>query len=205
MDDSASIRSLKLVCPRCNHANPPGSWSCQNCTETLPKTLEPSSLDLTPQETREQQDNKCKGVSGWLFFLCLVLTTFSPLRAVYNLVQGYSENSPHFARFPGLQTVMFIDIPLTLALIAFSIYAGSGLWQIRARAVQTAKRYFLVSLAYVPIGATLPFMAGLPQEATSAMVPEVIKAVVQSVIGAAIWLAYLNGSKRVKATYPDAA
>lgn len=27
-----------MACPRCKSLNPPGSWSCLNCTETLPRS-----------------------------------------------------------------------------------------------------------------------------------------------------------------------
>jgi hypothetical protein len=67
--------------------------------------------------------------------------------------------------------------------------------------VQTAKRYLLCFLGYQVIAAVLPFTAGLPSSANEAITAEVVKNVVRGVFYVAIWYSYLNGSKRVKATY----
>ena len=101
--------------------------------------------------------------------------------------------------------MVILDIPLSIGLTAFSIYAGARLWQVKPGAVKTAKTFFLFMLGYTAIASALPFMIGLPPQATSAMIPEVMKGIFLNMIGAAIWISYLNKSKRVKATYPDAA
>ena len=155
--------------------------------------------------TEIDTNTKYKGVAGWLMLLCVGLTILGPLRSLVTLVQGYNESSPHFERIPGLRTLATIDIPLSLALISFSIYAGLRLWQIKPGAVQTAKKFYICMLAYTAISVTLPFMVELPQQATSAMQGEALKEIIQSAVSVGIWYFYLRVSKRVKATYPDAA
>lgn len=142
-----------------------------------------------------------KGVGGWLLLFCLALTVFSPLITLGSLVASYKEYSQYFGRFPGLGVITVIDTFLSVGLMAFSIYAGLGLWRIRPGAVQTAKRYLLWCLAYLVVAAVLPFMAGLPSQANDAMMAEVVKGAARSVAYFAIWYSYLNTSKRVKATY----
>ena len=160
---------------------------------------------MNSSNTEIESNPKYKGVAGWLMLLCVGLTILGPLRSLVALVQSYNESSPHFDHFPGLKTLAIIDIPLVLALISFSVYAGLRLWQIKPGAVQTAKKFFICMLAYTAISSALPFMVGLPQQATSVMLGEAIKGIIQSAISVGIWYFYLKESKRVKATYLDSA
>ena len=132
---------------------------------------------------------------------CLGLTVLGPLFTLYSLATGYSQSSPYFDQFPGLRVMTVIDTLLSVGLMAFSIYAGVGLWSIRPGAVQLAKRYLLCLLAYVAVSAILPFTAGLPSQSNDAMIEEVVKNTVRSVVYFAVWYSYLNKSKRVRATY----
>lgn len=146
---------------------------------------------------------KYKGVRGWLLLFCLSLTLFTPLMTIGSLGAGYSESSKYFDQFPGLQVITMIDIYLSLGVVAFSIYAGTGLWGIRPGAVQMAKRYLLSFLGYHAITSILPFMAGLPSAANEAMIEPVAKEALRGVIYFTVWYLYLNNSKRVKATFPS--
>src|SRR5262249_20060246 len=80
-----------------------------------------------------------KGVRGWLLLLCLGLTVFTPLFTIGSLATGFSESSKYFDQFPGLLIITVTDTILSLGMMVFSIYAGTGLWSIRPGAVQTAK------------------------------------------------------------------
>jgi hypothetical protein len=155
----------------------------------------PPPLTSTPAEPRY------KGVGGWLLLFCLGLTVFSPLLTIGSLAASYSDSSQYFDQFPGLLVVTVIDTLLSVGLMAFSIYAGTGLWRIRPGAVQMAKRYLLCFLGYHVVAAILPFMAGLPSEANEAMIAQIAKDTFRGVIFVAIWYSYLNKSKRVSATY----
>ncbi len=133
--------------------------------------------------------------------LCLSLTLFSPLITLRSLAAEYSEFAVFFDEFPGLLVIIVIDTLLSLGLVAFGVYAGTGLWSIRPAAVHTAKRYLLCVLGYLAVAAILPFMAGLPSEANEFMKMQVFGDTIRGVISVAIWYSYLNKSKRVNATY----
>jgi hypothetical protein len=142
-----------------------------------------------------------QGVGGWLLFFCLSLTLFSPIFSLGSLVTSYSESSPYFNGFPGLRVASVIDVSLSVGLMGFSIYAGVGLWRLRASAVQTAKRYLWCFLGYQAIAAVLPFMAGLPSAANDAIMTQVAKDTIRAGVYFAIWYSYLNKSQRVRVTY----
>jgi hypothetical protein len=156
----------------------------------------------TPPVTTAPAASPYKGVGGWLLLFCLALTVLSPLVTLVSLVGGYSESSKYFNQFPGLLRINVIDAILSVSLMAFSIYAGIGLWTLRPGAVQMAKRYLWFFLGYHAIAAFLPFLAGLPSAANDAMLAEVAKDTFRGVIYFAVWYSYLNKSERVRATYP---
>ena len=151
-------------------------------------------------EFKNEQSEK-SGVGGWLLLLCLALAIFSPLRTLYNLITSYNETVSLFNLYPGLRNLLYIDGFLSIAIMILSIRAGIALWTIKLNAVKIAKNYLWIFMGYSVVAIFLPFTAGLPSEANDAMIPEVIKSFVQSLIYFGIWYSYLNVSKRVKATY----
>lgn len=162
---------------------------------------EVTSQSAPPAATFAAMEPQYQGVGGWLLFLCVSLTILAPLFTVIVFAAGYREASEYFDEFPGLQVITVIDLFLSLGLMAFSIYAGTGLWSIRPGAVRVAKQYLLCYLGYRVIAAILPFMAGLPAEANGVILEEVFGDLFRGVIYFAIWYSYLNQSKRVNATY----
>jgi hypothetical protein len=140
-------------------------------------------------------------VRGWLLLLCFALTIGSPLRTLYNLITSYNEIIPLCDLYPGLTRLLYIDSFLSVIVMILSIRAGIALWTIKENAVKIAKNYFLIFMGYSVIAVFLPFTAGLPSELNDAMIPEVIKGFLQSLIAFGIWYSYLHVSKRVKATY----
>lgn len=144
-----------------------------------------------------------QGVGGWLLLLCLGLTVFSPLLTVAALATSFTASAAAFDRFPGLLVVVVVDTLLSVCLMAFSVYAGTGLWTIRPGAVAMAKRYLLFFLAYSAVAAVLPFLAGLPAKANNAMLASVFKDTGRAIIYFAVWYSYLGKSSRVQATYRD--
>ena len=160
-----------------------------------------SAQPVPPPLTSAPAEPRYKGVGGWLLLLCLVLTVFGPLITLGSFAAGYSETSKYFDQFPGLLVITVIDTFLSVGLMAFSVYAGTGLWSIRPGAVQMAKRFLLCFLGYHAIGAILPFMAGLPSAVNEALIAQIAKDTIRGVISFAVWYSYLNKSKRVSATY----
>jgi hypothetical protein len=153
------------------------------------------------KETVPAYDTQHYGVKGWLLLFCLSLTVFSPLLTLYNLGTAYEETSYFFNRYPGLQNIFYIDLILSIALTAFSIYAGIALWNIKPGAVKIAKSYLLTFLTYTIVASFLPFQAGLPDSVNDAMMQEIIVGSLRAVFYVVIWFWFLNVSVRVKATY----
>ena len=146
-----------------------------------------------------------RGVGGWLLLLCVGLTVLSPILVAVGIVRGYLVDSPYFDRFPRLRVVVLMDMALRVALTAYGVWVGLRLGKVLPQAVQSARRYFRVAIAYLAVAALLPFAAGLPAEANPVLAMTVARQTVPALIGVALWYAYLIRSKRVKATYPDAA
>jgi hypothetical protein len=95
-----------------------------------------------------------------------------------------------------------LDGLLSAGVMAFGIYAGVSLWTIKRNAVAIAKAYLVVYLiASAVSNLILPLMAGLPAEATGAIVRQGLSAMVWPYVGFSIWNSYLNKSRRVKATF----
>ena len=139
---------------------------------------------------------------------CLSLTVISPLTTLYSLTTSLfslatvlGENLANLIQFPGLLAMLAIDALLSVAVTAFSIFAGIGLWCIWPGAVRTAKEYLWCFLGYHIIGVLLPLMTGLPWAAQEAMILDMERNAIRSAFYFAIWYAYLKRSERVKATY----
>ena len=181
---------MATACPKCGLLNPPEGQRC-DCGYSFVTGL----TDLV------EQASPYKGVRGWLLWLCLGLTVFSPIVTVVMLARGWGQSVQYLDRFPGLTVVNAIDTILSVGLMAFSIYAGVQLWRVRSHVVSTAKKYFVCLLAYQGIAAVLPFMAGLPPEASQEILKAVARDAVRAIIGVVIWYSYLNKSRRVQATY----
>lgn len=156
---------------------------------------------LQPASPSPPVDAQYRGVGGWLLFLCVSLTILAPLITLIVAATGFSDSLELYDQFPGLLVTVVIDSILSVGLMAFSIYAGIGLWSIRPGAVQTAKAFLWCYLGYHIIAAILPFMAGLPSAVNELLIEETSKDTFRSIIYFAIWYSYLNQSKRVKATY----
>lgn len=162
---------------------------------------QPDEAPSQPDPPSPPVEPQYRGVGGWLLFLCVSLTILAPLFTLIMIASGFGESSELFDEFPGLLVTVVIDSILSVGLMAFSIYAGIGLWSIRPGAVQTAKAYLWCYLGYHIVAAILPFMAGLPSAVNEFLVEEVSKDTFRGVIYFAIWYSYLNQSKRVNATY----
>lgn len=152
-------------------------------------------------ETNEEKQKKYQSIGGWLYLLCFALIIGGPLSTFYNIIISFKEVSPFFNRFPGLKNLLFIDGFLSFSLMVLSIRAGLSLWNIEPGAVKKAKNYLIIFLGYTVIQIFLPFTVGLPPELNINLIPEVIKATLQSLFFFGIWFWYLNVSKRVKSTY----
>jgi hypothetical protein len=160
--------------------------------------VENQSHDKYPKDAGAHQYD---GVGGWLLWFCIGITFFMPLWTIFNLINSYTKTSPMLKMYPGVLVIIIIDTFLSIGLTVFSIYAGVLLFKIRSNAVNIAKKYLLTRLAYSVIAEFLPFLAGFPAEANKAMIQEVPRSLIPTVVSIIIWYLYFINSKRVEATY----
>jgi Protein of unknown function (DUF2569) len=144
-----------------------------------------------------------RGVSGWLFLLCINLTILDPFANLLNLAIGTNFARPYFDQQPVLQKLMIINGVCSIGLAVFSIYAGISLWRILPNAVTTAKKYLGTAFLYTLVSLFLPYLIGLSAE----MQKEVgAMSLLNGFITALYlygWYQYLKRSKRVRATYQE--
>ncbi|MFH1800602.1 MAG: DUF2569 family protein [Candidatus Omnitrophota bacterium] len=181
------------ACPKCKEKNNPALSICWKCKSDL------NTGEIAPMT--QQTTKTYAGVDGWLLFFCISLTMLSPIGIIRDIAGLYSNTSQLFGQFPRFLVVCVILTFLNLVIMAFSIYAGVGLWKIKAGAVQMAKRYLLFSIGCNVVGAILPFMGGLPEEANKAMLQPTFISLFQTGVYVIVWYTYLKDSVRVKATY----
>jgi hypothetical protein len=135
-----------------------------------------------------------KGVRGWLLLLCVNLTILTPGRIMGSYgAMGVDVESIRGVSVGGL---------FSLAIAAFSIYVGVGLWRVIPGAVMRASIFLWTVFAWNLIIAATIFLTGT--RFAPAAGPSAEALLPQQLVGAlsaGIWLAYLGTSKRVKATY----
>jgi len=143
-----------------------------------------------------------RGVGGWLAFLIILLTFFSPLALLSGMLKESEYWARYFARAPGLPAVIRISNIMEGCLVAFSVFAGIGLWTEWRKAVRVAKT-FLISLLIVSIiRSFLPLTVNLPESLHDKILDEVWYSLPPPLIYTMVWYAYLTYSRRVAATYP---
>jgi hypothetical protein len=130
-----------------------------------------------------------KGVRGWLLLFCISLTVFNPLSIIASL--GAVSTSDMFHDF---RLAFMADEILSFIFAGLFIYVGTCLWRVRPGAVKKAKVFLWCVVALNAILVLLTLMASLPSHDDRAKA-------IASAIAALAWLAYLDSSKRVKATY----
>lgn len=161
----------------------------------------PATSPAAPTLGSPPAEPKYKGVGGWLLLLCLGLTIVGPLSSLVSLATAYRDASQYFAVVPGLLALTALDTLLCVGLVAFSVYAGTGLWTLRPGAVRMAKRYLKCFLGYRAVALFLPLIAGLPSEVAEAVITQVTKDGLRGIVYFAVWHSYLSNSTRVRATY----
>jgi hypothetical protein len=163
----------------------------------ISQTLSERGVIVPPQEVFMPAlpviDQRYKGVRGWLLFFCINLTVLTPL----GIMGEYGAAGMDIESIRGIS----IDGLISLAFAGFSIYVGVCLWRVRPGAVKKAKVFLWCIVALNAIVALLTFMAGLKLSANGTMIHETLIKFVAGAITVLVWLAYLDSSKRVKATY----
>ena len=143
-----------------------------------------------------------EGVAGWLHLLCLMLTILSPILITLRLLSEWSFVATH----PEFVPVFTGESAISVSTTAFGIYAGVRLWG-RENGAVAITRLFLITL--IAVSLAQPFIIAAIAIATTSISGDAVEiafrqglqSAVPSVVSAAIWLAYLHRSRRVRATY----
>jgi len=142
-----------------------------------------------------------KGVGGWLWVLCLMLTIVGPVIVSGLAAHEYRHFAPDFESVLGLQSVIVAAIAIKACAVSYGIYAGVGLWTVRPGAVATAKRALLWGLAADVVAATLRITWDPVSSSHAGLLMQVMAATFLDVAFFTLCFAYLNRSARVLATY----
>jgi hypothetical protein len=151
------------------------------------------------------QHQELKGIGGWLFLLCVNLTILDPLANLLNLAVGTHFGRQYFDQNPALQRLLIMNGLCSIGLAVFSVYAGISLWRILPNAVTTAKKYLGTAFLYSFLSLFLPYLMGISQEIQKEVgATNLLNSFVTAVYLYA-WYEYLKRSRRVRATYSQAA
>jgi hypothetical protein len=168
--------------------NDRGQWS-DIAFDAISVPLAERGVDIPLQGVFVPPPPRYKGVRGWLLLLCISLTVFNPLSIVASL--GAVSTSDMFHDFwPAFMTYEI----LSFIFAGFFIYVGACLWRVRPGAVKKAKVFLWCVVALNAILVLWTRMAGLPSHDERGRA-------IGGIFGALVWIAYLESSKRVAATY----
>jgi len=150
-------------------------------------------------------ENKAKDaalkVKGWLLFICINMIVVNPLWQIISQFNTYTiiDSMGFVNAVEGLETLFYIIWIYNAILMFFSIKAGLGLVNVKAGAVDTAKKflrnyaiYFVVQFPLTSIISPAYFDLCSDALLSSSMMSLVI-------IGLGYW--YLSVSKKVKEIY----
>lgn len=153
--------------------------------------------------TAALQDKQARGtvhesVSGWLLFLCLLLTLVYPVGMLYRVFHVLA--GPLASHQPTHFLIKFVYCGLFAALALFSVAAGLRLWLIEPDAVRFARLFLLVNLAGHL--AFFVFWWVVTSTAATIQIAQMLEShVIPQIASFALWYFYLEHSKRVRRTY----
>lgn len=142
-----------------------------------------------------------KGIGGWLFFLCLILTILAPAVTLISMVVGLSDGLRFMGVVPGWTGFLVTDTVLSLAVVAFSMTAGIALWRTRPNGARLATAALGVIILYNLAALVMTKLFPLPNEVESEMLKELTPSSLRGVVVSLIWLVYLKKSRRVRNTF----
>lgn len=139
-------------------------------------------------------------VTGWLLFLCLVLTFAYPASSLYSIFAYTIPRLVEVPRSAPAIVLLSIDSILVGALAVLSFIAGLKLWLVKPNAVRFARRYLLIYLLGNFSYFILWILITRPRQlATYAGMGWFHAAGPLAFFF--LWYSYLEHSKRVRATY----
>lgn len=152
-----------------------------------------------------KEDKLINGVEGWLLVLCLVLI-FGPIAYIPYTFNIETEFQEELYWIPLNETIIYLDLIISILISFFSIYAGVSLWKVRPNATATANFYLNTLLTYVILGflviIILTFSSNIPfNNLSQSWFGYIIKDTISTITFVFIIKLYLKNSRRVKNTY----
>jgi Ca2+/H+ antiporter len=141
-------------------------------------------------ETSQPGRRGAEGVGGWLLLLCRLLVVFHPLSLAVTASGALSALS---VRGTAVASILI----LRLVVVGFGMAAGRALQTVQPGAVTLATAALLASVA------TDVFVYTTPYFPNNRLPGDTVYYVIASLAYHGAWLAYLQRSGRVRATYAD--
>ena len=176
------------------------------------RNLEEAEIEILDTELfnkvsfeKEDKKDQIKGVEGWLLVFCMTLM-LGPLAYLFYDITAYFETKDQVNWIPLKDTILIIDLILTIIISCLGIYAGWSLWKISSNAISITRLYLNSILAY-----SLFFLFLITIIFTVSKIPfntisqniygVVVKETISSLAYVIIWKLYLKNSERVKNTF----
>ena len=151
-------------------------------------------------------EERLRGVAGWLAFLCIIVLFLSPARALittWKEISAAESASPELLELAAWSRIKLYSWALAIGASAFSIYTG---W--RLSSVHKPTSVYLAIAALWILGPGLALLdaavASIAFGVPYLLDAESTRALVQGFVSALVWTIYLSVSRRVRNTYrPD--
>jgi hypothetical protein len=165
-------------------------------------------------QVRDSRLHPYYGVGGWLLFFIFGIVLVAPVLHTWNVWHAYRHSMEIFARSVhpySLYAFYALETIAGFALYGYGIFAGIQLWRIQPNAVQHAKRFLLLLLAYrfadYVMGINwIALMASQDARAgalSNFLVGSAAKNLLRTAFYVALWYAYLSRSERVRVTFVE--
>jgi hypothetical protein len=146
-----------------------------------------------------------QGVRGWLLFLCINLTIIIPFSCLYeanSVLETYYSATPVESLLFRHSLVFHLGVlAATIFLAVFSFHAGRKLWEARAGAINTAKRFLIAQLfLMILIIVSRPWLIS-PLVGSPGGIRDTIPRLLPFLSHFSVWYLYLSFSRRVRNTY----
>ena len=147
------------------------------------------------------QQSYLKGIGGWLLFLCISLTIFTPfaILAAISSTSAFAETIAE--RFPYYVRLVTVSQFIHFGFLCYSVYVGVNLWKTKKGAVNKAQMFFVSYLVFALFRVLMPFLGELPLIVRDQLVDIYGRNALRIFVYALIWHQYLARSVRVKNTF----
>lgn len=198
-----------MYCSKCGDRQVEGATICATCGMSFARPSGDTARAYAPltfaAEVREDiQDPKLMGVGGWLAVLVLGMVVIGPSLTLLNLYQEYKVLQPLLSTVQLARRVLYIEAVSSVFVALGFAAAGVSLALKKEGAPAFARAVLLLQVPITALNAmALANLPGLDPQLMQGYGAEAVKGIAQSMISAAIWVSYLNRSKRVRATFGD--